>query len=89
MCQNVTQGESDYLKSKGLNGLTYPLLTNGAILLPLVDNTGAVTAAQTITSSGEKRLVVDSAKRGAFHAINARATAGGDPCRRTGNGLIR
>jgi hypothetical protein len=39
MCQNVTQGESDYLKSKGLNGLTYPLLTNGAILLPLVDNT--------------------------------------------------
>lgn len=71
MCQNVTQGESDYLKSKGLNGLTYPLLTNGAILLPLVDNTGAVTAAQTITSSGEKRLVVDSAKRGAFHAINA------------------
>jgi putative DNA primase/helicase len=57
MCQNVTQGESDYLKSKGLNGLTYPLLTNGAILLPLVDNTGAVTAAQTITSSGEKRLV--------------------------------
>ena len=71
MCQNVTQGESDYLKSKGLNGLTYPLLTNGAILLPLVDNTGAVTAAQTITSSGEKRLIADSAKRGAFHAINA------------------
>ena len=69
MRQNVTQGESDYLKSKGLNGLTYPLLTNGAILLPLVDNTGAVTAAQTITSSGEKRLVVDSVKRGAFHAI--------------------
>ena len=71
MSENVTQGESDYLKSKGLNGLTYPLLTNGAILLPLVDNTGAVTAAQTITSSGEKRLVVDSVKRGAFHAINA------------------
>ncbi|EJB8470180.1 TOPRIM and DUF927 domain-containing protein [Enterobacter hormaechei] len=69
MRQNVTQGESDYLKSKGLNGFTYPLLTNGAILLPLVDNTGAVTAAQTITSSGEKRLVLDSAKRGAFHTI--------------------
>jgi putative DNA primase/helicase len=30
-----------------------------------------VTAAQTITPDGEKRLVVDSAKRGAFHAINA------------------
>lgn len=56
MRQNVTQGESDYLKSKGLNGFTYPLLTNGAILLPLVDNTGAVTAAQTITSSGESAL---------------------------------
>ena len=71
MRQNVTQGESDYLKSKGLNGFTYQLLTDGTILLPLVDNTGVVTAAQTITSSGEKRLVVDSAKRGAFHAINA------------------
>lgn len=70
MRQNVTQGESDYLKSKGLNGFTYPLLSDGAILLPLVDKTGKVTAAQTITPDGEKRLVVDSAKRGAFHAVN-------------------
>lgn len=71
MRQNVTQGESEYLKSKGLNGFTYPLLSDGAILLPLVDKSGVVTAAQTITPGGEKRLVVDSAKRGAFHAINA------------------
>ncbi|AUV02452.1 DNA primase [Enterobacteriaceae bacterium ENNIH1] len=71
MRQNVTQGESEYLKSKGLNGFTYPLLSDGAILLPLVDKAGGITAAQTITPDGEKRLVVDSAKRGAFHAINA------------------
>ncbi|MBV8873557.1 MAG: DUF927 domain-containing protein [Metakosakonia sp.] len=71
MRQNVTQGESEYLKSKGLNGFTYPLLSDGAILLPLVDKSGVVTAAQTITTGGEKRLVVDSAKRGAFHTINA------------------
>ncbi|CAM7722072.1 DUF927 domain-containing protein [Phytobacter diazotrophicus] len=70
MRQNVTQGESEYLKSKGLNGFTYPLLSDGAILLPLVDKSGVVTAAQTITPGGEKRLVVDSAKRGAFHTIN-------------------
>ena len=71
MRQNVTQGESEYLKSKGLNGFTYPILSDGAILLPLVDKAGGITAAQTITPDGEKRLVVDSAKRGAFHAINA------------------
>ncbi|MEI9626158.1 DUF927 domain-containing protein [Phytobacter diazotrophicus] len=71
MGQNVTQGESEYLKSKGLNGFIYPLLSDGTILLPLVDKAGVVTAAQTITPGGEKRLVVDSAKRGAFHAINA------------------
>lgn len=71
MRQNVTQGESEYLKSKGLNGFIYPLLCDGTILLPLVDKAGVVTAAQTITPGGEKRLVVDSAKRGAFHAINA------------------
>lgn len=71
MRQNVTQGESEYLKSKGLNGFIYPLLSDGTILLPLVDKAGVVTAAQTITPDGEKRLVVDSAKCGAFHAINA------------------
>jgi putative DNA primase/helicase len=39
-CAKRHQGESEYLKSKGLNGFTYPLLSDGAILLPLVDKAG-------------------------------------------------
>jgi putative DNA primase/helicase len=40
-------------------------------LLELVDESGAVAAAQTITPQGEKRLLTGSAKRGAYHAVNA------------------
>lgn len=71
MRQNVTQGESDYLQSKGLTGFNYPLMPDGSLLLELVDESGAVTAAQTITPQGEKRLLTGSAKRGAYHAVNA------------------
>jgi putative DNA primase/helicase len=46
-----------------------PVLASGSLLL-LVDDSGAVTAAQTITPQGEKRLLTGSAKRGAFHAVN-------------------
>ncbi|EMQ0022896.1 DUF927 domain-containing protein, partial [Enterobacter hormaechei] len=41
------------------------------LLLELVDESGAVAAAQTITPQGEKRLLTGSAKRGAYHAVNA------------------
>ncbi len=68
--QQAVQGESDYLRSKGLGGFTFPILTDGSILLPLVDESGAVVAAQTITPQGEKRLVSGSAKRGAYHTVN-------------------
>ena len=71
MSQNAAQGESEYLIAKGLSGFTFPILTDGSILLPLVDSTGTVTAAQTITPKGEKRLLTGSAKRGAYHAVNA------------------
>lgn len=71
MLQNVTQGESDYLQSKGLTGFNYPVMSDGSLLLPLVDESGAVVAAQTITPQGEKRLLTGSAKRGAYHAVNA------------------
>jgi putative DNA primase/helicase len=71
MLGRVIQGQSDYLQSKGLSGFSFPLLPDGAILLPLVDDSGAVTAAQTITPDGEKRLLLDSSKRGAYHAVNA------------------
>lgn len=69
--QSVTQGESEYLIAKGLDGFTFPLLPDGSLLLELVDESGAVAAAQTITPHGEKRLLTGSAKRGAYHAVNA------------------
>ncbi|HAS0852116.1 DUF927 domain-containing protein [Enterobacter cloacae complex sp. ECL405] len=71
MRQNVTQGESDYLQSKGLTGFNYPVMSDGSLLLPLVDGSGAVVAAQTIAPQGDKRLLTGSAKRGAYHAVNA------------------
>jgi putative DNA primase/helicase len=46
-------------------------LPDGSLLLELVDESGAVAAAQTITPQGEKRLLTGSAKRGAYHAVNA------------------
>ncbi|EQB1503111.1 DUF927 domain-containing protein [Enterobacter asburiae] len=71
MRQSATHGESDYLIAKGLDGFTFPLLPDGSILLELVGDSGAVAAAQTITPQGEKRLLTGSAKRGAYHAVNA------------------
>ncbi|HCM9545720.1 TPA: DUF927 domain-containing protein [Enterobacter hormaechei subsp. xiangfangensis] len=71
MRQSVTQGESEYLQSKGLAGFNYPVMSDGSLLLPLVDESGAVVAAQTITPQGDKRLLTGSAKRGAYHAVNA------------------
>lgn len=46
-------------------------MPDGSLLLELVDESGAVAAAQTITPHGEKRLLTGSAKRGAYHAVNA------------------
>jgi putative DNA primase/helicase len=42
MRQSVTQGESEYLQSKGLTGFNYPLMPDGSLLLELVDESGAV-----------------------------------------------
>ncbi|MFJ5387321.1 DUF927 domain-containing protein [Pectobacterium sp. CHL-2024] len=69
--QSATQGESEYLTAKGLDGFTFSILPDGAIFLPLVDESDTVTAAQTITPSGGKRLLTGSVKRGAYHAVNA------------------
>ncbi|WP_419963029.1 toprim domain-containing protein [Pantoea vagans] len=70
MRQQVIQGESEYLIAKGLPGFSVPLLPDGSLLLVLVDESGAEVAAQTITPQGNKRLLIGSAKRGAYHAIN-------------------
>ena len=71
MRQRAIQGEAEYLQSKGLTGFNYPIMPDGSLLLELVDESGAVTAAQTITPQGEKRLIKGSAKRGAYYAVNA------------------
>lgn len=68
---SASPGESAYLTAKGLTGFTFPILADGRLLVALTDETGTVTAAQTITATGEKRQVTDGAKRGAFHAVNA------------------
>lgn len=68
---SATLGESEYLTAKGLTGFTFPMLTDGRLLVALTDETGTVTAAQTITTTGEKRQVTDGTKRGAFYAVNA------------------
>ncbi|MCI1680463.1 MAG: DUF927 domain-containing protein [Ewingella americana] len=62
-------GESEYLIAKGLNGFTFPLSGDGCLLLPLVDETGATVAAQTITPAGVKRLLAGSTKKAAFHVV--------------------
>ena len=78
---------SAYLTAKGLqcplpvllDGFTFPERSKrkplsfpaGTLLLPLVDESGTVTAAQTITPQGEKCLVTGSTKKGAFYALNA------------------
>ncbi|MDU2782953.1 MAG: toprim domain-containing protein, partial [Enterobacter sp.] len=65
------QAAESALIAKGLDGFIFPLLPDGSVLLELEDESGAVAAAQTITPQGEKRLLTGSAKRGAYHAVNA------------------
>ena len=71
LAAEAVESEPEYLKVKGLAGFTFPTLKDGRLLVALTDETGAITAAQTITPAGEKRQVTDGAKRGAYHAVNA------------------
>ncbi|MGA8120385.1 DUF927 domain-containing protein [Rouxiella badensis] len=63
-------GESTYLTAKGLAGFPFPVMADGTLLLTLVDASGTVPAAQTITVDGVKKMVFGSAKHGAYHAVN-------------------
>lgn len=69
----TTPGEPLYLNRKGFSGMgfVFPVQPDGVLVLPLTDHTGTVTAAQTITPEGKKRLIAGSAKQGAFYAVNA------------------
>jgi len=66
---DAVESEPEYLKAKGLTGFTFPTLKDGRLLVALTDETGVVTAAQTITPAGEKRQVTDGTKRGASHTL--------------------
>ncbi|MDR0806984.1 MAG: DUF927 domain-containing protein [Enterobacteriaceae bacterium] len=67
----ITQGESDYLTAKGLNGFTLPLLPDGAWLIPLINTGGNITGAQIIKPAGKKRLLTGSVKKGSYYPVNA------------------
>ncbi|GAA0513783.1 hypothetical protein GCM10009414_24090 [Tatumella terrea] len=69
--KTITDSESEYLVTKGLSGVITRCLPDGSILLPLTDAEGNITAAQTISKIGSKKLVAGSAKKGAYHTINA------------------
>ncbi|EBC0774878.1 DUF927 domain-containing protein [Salmonella enterica] len=70
LASQAVPGKSLYLAAKGLNAFTFPTLPDGALLLALNDESGTITAAQTITAQGEKRSLYGSAKKGAYHIIN-------------------
>ncbi|UIL52541.1 DUF927 domain-containing protein [Pantoea agglomerans] len=70
LAEQTILGESEYLIAKGLDGFLLPCLPDGSILLSLVDESGYVAAAQTITPQGEKKVLYGSAKRGAWHLVN-------------------
>lgn len=70
MREKAVQRESNYLRSKGLAGFIHMVMPDGSLLLPLVDEYGDITAAQTITIQGVKRLLAGSTKCGVYHAIN-------------------
>lgn len=71
LAKKATPGESRYLLVKGLEQFIFPILPDGSILLPLMDESAAVTAAQTLSPEGKKRLLTDSVKRGSFYPVNA------------------
>ncbi|WP_455811845.1 DUF927 domain-containing protein [Pseudomonas graminis] len=71
LAEQAQPGESEYLMAKGLDGVIAQCLPDGTMLVALTDESGGITAAQTITADGVKNLLAGSAKRGAYHAVNA------------------
>lgn len=63
-------GLSAYLASKGLQ-CTFPLLSDGSLLVTLANGNGEVTGAQVIKPDGAKRLIAGTVKKGAFCVVNS------------------
>lgn len=64
----TTSGLSEYLTGKGLNR-NVRLLSDGSMLL-VIQNGKEVTGAQIIKSTGEKRLISGTKKKGSFIALS-------------------
>lgn len=62
--------ESDYLKAKGLNGYHYSVLSDGQLVLSLLNIDGEIAGAQLITTDGHKKLLSGTQKTGSFIPVN-------------------
>ena len=63
-------GLSAYLSSKGLQ-YPFPLLSDGSLLVTLVNSNGDVTGAQVIKPDGDKRLVAGTVKKSSYCVVNS------------------
>ena len=68
LLKDCSRGESHYLAKKGLPSPFDALLDDGSMVILLRDMHGAVTGAQIIKPSGEKRLLAGTKKKGSFVA---------------------
>lgn len=69
----ASPGQSAYLTSKGLL-CSFPMLSDGSLLLVLKNGAGTTTGAQVIKPDGSKRLVAGTVKKGSFCVVNSGET---------------
>lgn len=70
LAAKASPGQSAYIASKGLQ-CPFPMLSDGSLLLVLINGTGTTTGAQVIKPDGSKRLVAGTVKKGSFYAVNS------------------
>ncbi|MFN1150317.1 primase-helicase zinc-binding domain-containing protein, partial [Serratia liquefaciens] len=68
LADKAAPGQSAYLTSKGLQR-HFPLLSDGSMLITLMNVAGVITGAQVIKPDGSKRLVAGTVKKGSFFAL--------------------
>jgi len=67
--------ESDYLNAKGLNGYHYAVLSDGQLVLSLVNQDNQITGAQLIAPDGSKKLLSGTHKQGSFIPVGGKEFA--------------
>ncbi|MFN1149403.1 primase-helicase zinc-binding domain-containing protein, partial [Serratia liquefaciens] len=68
LADKAAPGQSAYLTSKGLQ-CHFPLLSDGSMLITLMNVAGVITGAQVIKPDGSKRLVAGTVKKGSFFVL--------------------